>query len=724
MNELYAHTPNDKGELHYLDAHMKEVAELAEKFADKFGASKLANWIGLWHDLGKSNPAFQDYLNSCQRGERHEKVPHAIWGAVLAYQLISRNIEDDCWKEIALTIAGHHVGIDQPGSLSQKLEECMQKNHELFQLIAEHAKILPSPPQVNLPEMTRTQRELFIRMVFSALVDADYLNTEKHFNEKQYVLRQKQYLIESLWSRFDANQKQFVKASDTETTVNKIRNEVYELCDRAASGKTGIYRMTVPTGGGKTRSSLAFALRHADKNEMDRVIVVIPYTSIIDQTAKEYRKILGSDAVLEHHSQVSITSDENQDAAYVSLRLATENWDATLIVTTTVQFFESLFSNKPGKVRKLHNLSRSVIVIDEVQALPLELLTPTLDVLRALVEGYGVSVILCTATQPAFEESHYLKPFQGLQVHEIIPKEIYQEHFRKLERVKYYRKDNPISWQELANEISEEKQVMVVLNTRKDTLSLIDKLRDKEDVFHLSTLLCGIHRRLIFRKVKRRLKNKLPVKLISTQVVEAGVDIDFPVVYRAIGPLDRIVQAAGRCNREDKLQNGRCGSVIIFEPAEGRTPRGPYKTGLEKAKLLLMQYDISELHNPELYQVYFEKLFTDVDTDKKKIQTYREVLDYPKVNDKYRLIEQNTVPVLISNESATRRLNEWKRQPCRRTWQRLQPLIVNMFDYEVQKLKADGWLEQISDGFYHSFGMYDRLKGLVPAIYDPSDLIQ
>lgn len=726
MNNLYAHTPNNEGKWHYLEDHLKEVARLAKQFAGKFNAGDLAYWIGLWHDLGKSNPNFQDYLKACQRDERHEKVPHAIWGAVLSYRLLSPNTEDDRWKEIALTIAGHHGGIDQPGSLSQRLEECTHSYQVLFKHVYEYAKKLHPPPKVTLPELTRTQRELFIRMVFSALVDADYLNTEKHFNEKQYFLRQNQQRVETLWNRFDEEQKQFVSVADTETTVNKIRKAVYEFCDKAATDKPGIYRMTVPTGGGKTRSGLAFALKHAVENKMDRIVIAIPYTSIIDQTAREYRKILGADAVLEHHSQVSVPADESQDAAYLPLRVASENWDAPLIVTTTVQLFESLFSNKPGKVRKLHNLSRSVILIDEVQALPPELLTPTLDVLRELVERYNVSLVLSTATQPAFEDSHYLTPFQGIQIHEIIPKKIFQEHFKKLERVKYYQKKEPITWQALADEAIREKQVMVVLNTRKDALSLLEAFsNNKEDTFHLSTLLCGIHRKLVLREVKRRLKNGLPVRLISTQVIEAGVDIDFPVVYRAIGPLDRIVQAAGRCNREGKLSQEQPGRVVIFEPSEGRTPRGPYKTGIEKAKLLLMPpRDIAELHNPELYRIYFEKLFADVDTDKKKIQSHREVLDYPKVDSEYRLIEQNTVPVLINCESATKRLKEWKYHPCRRTWQRLQPLLINMFDYEVQKLKAEGWLEPISEGLYLSFGMYDRLKGLIPAIYDPSDLIQ
>ena len=726
MTEYYAHTPNEKGEWHLLDKHLKEVGEMAQGFADKFGAGDLAYWIGLWHDLGKSNPEFQDYLAACQNNERHEKIPHAIWGAFLAYQLLRHNTEGDRWKEIALTIAGHHGRIDQPGSMSQRLEELTQANHLIFQHIVKYAKRLFSLPKITLPELTRTQRELFIRMVFSTLVDADHLNTEKHFNETQYILRQKRQRIGHLRDRFIVNQLELMRSVDSVSVVNRVRKEVYELCDKAAAGKRGIYRMTVPTGGGKTRSGLAFALRHAVENKMDRIIFAIPYTSIIDQTAIEYKKILGAEAVLEHHSQVSIPADESQNAANLALRLAIENWETPLIVTTTVQLFESLFSNKPGKVRKLHNISRSVIVIDEVQTLPSELLTPTLDVLRDLVERYGVSVVLCTATQPVFEESQYLKPFQGLEVHEIVPKEEYQALFRKLERVKYYREKEPISWQALANELSKENQVMVVLNTRKDALSLIDSLSDdKKDVFHLSTLLCGIHRKLILREVKRRLKIGLPVCLISTQVIEAGVDIDFPVVYRAIGPLDRIVQAAGRCNREGKLPQDQPGRVIIFEPSEGRAPKGPYKTGIEKAKLLLMPpCDIAELHNPELYRIYFEKLFADVDTDKKKIQSHREVLDYPIVDSEYRLIEQNTVPVLINCESATKRLKEWKYHPCRRTWQRLQPLLVNMFDYEVQKLKAEGWLEPITEGFYLSFGMYDRLKGLVPAINDPSDLIQ
>jgi len=726
MTEYYAHTPNEKGDWHYLEEHLLEVAECARRFADKFGGGDLACWVGLWHDLGKCLPEFQAYLHACSKKQYHAKFPHAIWGAALAYRLLRINAEDNRWKELALTIAGHHSHIDQPGSLSQKLEQHIERMQAMFQHVVEYVKELPIPSQVRLPEMSNTQRELFIRMVFSAIVDADHLNTEKHFNESQFNLRQKQQTLKDLWDRFSINQSALLRSVHAATLINQVRKEVYDLCEMAALENPGIYRLTVPTGGGKTRSGLAFALKHAIKNEMDRVVFAIPYTSIIDQTASEYRKIMGIDAVLEHHSQVAIPADENQDAAHMALRLAQENWDAPLIVTTTVQLFESLFSNSPGKTRKLHNIARSVIVLDEVQTLPVELLTPTLDVLRELVERYHASVVLCTATQPAFEDSHYLKPFHGLQIHEIVTEEVYRTHFKKLKRVEYRRKKEPVSWDALVDELTREEQVMVVVNTRKDALSLIDAFGENTDnTFHLSTLLSGIHRRLVLREVKRRLKNGLPVRLISTQVIEAGVDIDFPIVYRAIGPLDRIVQAAGRCNREGKLPHDKLGRVIIFEPSEGRAPKGPYKTGLEKAKLLLLPpRDIAELHNPELYSLYFEKLFADVDTDKKKIQSHREVLDFPTVDSEYRLIEQNTAPVLINCEAAIKRLKEWKDRPSRRTWQRLQPLLVNMFVYEVKKLVSDGYLEPVSAGLYRSYGMYDRLKGLVSAIYDPSDLIQ
>lgn len=721
MKELYAHSPNDKGQWHSLEEHLREVARLARGFADKFGAGELAYWVGLWHDLGKSMPGFQDYLKACSQNQQSTKVPHAIWGAALAYRLLSQNGENERWKEIALMIAGHHGGLDQPGSLSQRI---VQQDGAILKMVLEYARSLPPPPAVKLPELNSIQRELYIRMVFSALVDADYLNTERHFNKKQYELRQQWARLEDLLERFYDNQSKLL-SRNKKTAVNQVRKEVYESCIFAAPGKTGIYRLTVPTGGGKTRSGLAFALKHAVEHKMDRIVVAIPYTSIIDQTAKEYRKILGNNAVLEHHSQVNAPADESQDLQHVFLKLASENWTAPLVVTTTVQLFESLFSNQPGKVRKLHNLAKSVILLDEVQALPAELLTPTLDVIKELSAGYGTSVVLCTATQPEYETVPN-SVWNEVQVTDIVPKEAYTRHFNDLKRVEY-RFLPPTTWQDLADRINScaSPQTLVVLNTRKDALALIGVMENNDNLFHLSTLLCGAHRKMILHRVRQRLKKGLPVTLISTQVIEAGVDIDFPVVYRAVAPLDRIVQAAGRCNREGKHPKKES-NVFIFEPVEGSIPRGPYKTGLEKTKLLFVDHCPEELHGTELHKKYFSLLFdpnSGVNSDKKHIQNDRERLDYPAVAQKYKMIEQDTSPVVIPCKVAEKRMKEWQRFPTRKNWQRLQPLVVNVYNHEINRMLQGDELEAITEGLYLARGKYDTLRGLVPAIYDPSDLI-
>ncbi len=587
MIDIYAHTRNERGEWHLLVDHLTKVANKAHQNTTYFGLETPAFWVGLWHDLGKANPAFQEYLKAADQGNSAVSVPHAFGGAALLFVLLWRQSKNNIWKDLALPIAGHHAGLHDAGTLAQKLDAYADEHKALLERLFEFAKRLPTPPEWHLKALSDHDRELFIRMTFSALVDADYLDTEAHFDAHRARARVGTPAMEELWRKFEANQRELLENASSRADTNKdltvIRKEVYEACVSTAQTAPGFFRLTVPTGGGKTRSGLAFALQHvlANRTRLRRIIVAIPYTSIIDQTAREYRRILGHDAILEHHSQVPIPESESQSYEQVRLRLASENWDIPVIVTTNVQLFESLFSNRPGKVRRLHNIAGSVIILDEVQTLPVGLLAPTLDVLRALVEQYHVSVVLSSATQPAFHSVSSIIPT------DIIPKLSSDVHFKRLARVSYVKRTEKLSWAELATELRhhERDQVMVVLNSRKDALQLLNELQGVNNLFHLSTLLCGWHRKAVLRLVRWRLRHGQPVLLVSTQVVEAGVDIDFPEVWRAMGPLDRIVQAAGRCNREGMMASK--GRVVIFEPSDGRMPRKEYKAGFGLADFLL-----------------------------------------------------------------------------------------------------------------------------------------
>jgi CRISPR-associated endonuclease/helicase Cas3 len=726
FKKLIAHTKSEDGKEDLLIDHLEKVAEAARYFAEKFNCGPLAFWLGLIHDLGKINPLFQAYLKAMEEKRAWPRTEHAIWGAAFVYYLLSGKNRKDAWKEFALPVYGHHAGLKAPGIASQRFSRFLKDDESVVESIGcawteLQQRFAPESPSFRITN--NTQREMRIRMVFSALVDADYLATEQHFDSQKAINRGEWPELPELWERFRKDQDELLKTAETNLTkVNRIRHEVYDSCLSAAKKyKPGVFKLTVPTGGGKTRSGLAFALRHAIQNRdvFERIIVALPYTSIIDQTAIEYRKILEKDGecVLEHHSQVDVPDDkEEQNSKHLRYRLAAENWNAPLIVTTTVQLFESLFANKPGRARKLHNIAKSVLILDEVQTLPPQLLKPTLDVLRDLVDHYDVSLVFSTATQPAFENTPYLKSFQHIEIKEIVPD--YPRHFADLQRVNYELRPHPLDWPELAEEINNLDQVMVVLNTRKDALALIDAMGEMPHIYHLSTLLCGRHRKDKLREIRSRLDDGQPVRLSSTQVVEAGVDLDFPVVYRALGPLDRIVQAAGRCNREGKSDKGQ---VVIFEPSEGRMPRGAYFAGFQKAKVILDENDIKTLNEPQIFTEYFKRLYGDLDLDERKIQVHREALDYPKVARLYRLITDITLPAVVRHGDYENKLKNWKIHPSRRTWRQLQPFIVNVFEYEAGPFIHDGIMEDLGNGLYLWNGKYDENIGAV-AEYDPADL--
>lgn len=734
LKYVYAHTPSKDApqRWHLLEDHIIETAKTASEFAKAFGSGNAGFALGIFHDLGKVNPSFQAYLKACNEGKKLQSVPHAICGASYLWKMLLRQNSPDA--HMAMSSLGHHGGLNSEHLVATeggKLDQWWRDVHnkQLKERMQEALKSLPLRTPESLP-VDHLRRELRLRMLFSALVDADYLDTEKHFEQRRSAQRGNWTRLAHLWPIFRADQLHTMW-SQRGSGINRIRNQIYFSCIRAGKQPPGVFRLTVPTGGGKTRSGLAFALSHAASHSQHgfrRVVIALPYTSIIDQNAQVYRKIFGEHFVLEHHSQVEMPEDDRQDEAYIRQRLAAQNWDFPLIVTTTVQLFESLFSNRPGRCRKLHNIARSILILDEVQTLPPELLDPTMDVLRALVDEYGMTLVLSTATQPAFDDTPYLKAFDGIDIQEIVKN--YKTHFEKLERVQYRPIHRYAALSDLAEELakSENSQALVILNTRKHALELHEELRQRrvDGLYHLSTLLCGAHRKRLLREITARLAidNPLPIRLISTQVVEAGVDLDFPVVYRVVGPSDRIVQAAGRCNREDKRPEK--GKVVIFDFSDNTSPPGAYKIGMDDAKILLSRNAPERLHEPEFYTEYFQMLFRDVDLDKKGIQPYRCDLDYPRVAAKYKLIE-DTLPVVIptyDNHEGERRLQQHLKKPSRETWRKLMPFVVNMSYRDLHREEITECLEEVSIGLFRWIGGYDDKthRGIQGIVRDPADL--
>lgn len=718
-----AHSANALGQRHDLVDHLQRVAELAACFAAKFGARDLAYWAGLWHDIGKVHPNFQKYLHDCEANPgQHRRGPdHKRAGALIAAQR---------HELLAFLIAGHHGGLPERASLKTWLNDKVKVKlaQEANNLIRGHLTEVEPPTALPFPVHLKSEldAEFFIRMLFSTLVDADFLDTERHFSAEQADKRGGAPALAELWDRFVNNQQQLTEKEMDR--VNRIRHEVYEACTQAAVQPPGFFRLTVPTGGGKTRSGMAFALKHALAHGLDRVIVAIPYTSIIEQTADVYRGIFG-EGVLEHHSAIAPQEEASDPVSLgeVWSRLAAENWDAPVVVTTTVQLFESLFHRKTTACRKLHNIARSILILDEVQTLPVGLLEPILDGMRQLVAHYGASVVLCTATQPALDDSPYLKGLPNVRDIGPTPARFFAELGGRV-RYELPPPGETWTWARVAEEMDHVPQALAVVNTKGDALALFDALQDPE-ALHLSTLLCGAHRREALNDVKRRLAQGLPCRLVSTQVVEAGVDLDFPLVLRATGPLDRIVQAAGRCNREGKLSAGR---VIVFEPTEGKLPPGVYKSATATSRTLLARPSF-DFNNPEIYREYFLSLYQVVETDAKGIQPLRKNLNYPEVAERFRMIDDDTAPVVVryrgrdgTADEVDRLLSYVQHQDGKLPrWllRQLQPYLVNVRTRLIDGYQRDGLLHELAPGLWEWLGRYDMVRGLTVANRDPEELV-
>jgi CRISPR-associated endonuclease/helicase Cas3 len=714
LRDLIAHSaPEEGGEPQSLYDHANNVAEIAAGFAASFGSEEIARWLGWWHDAGKADAGIQAYLQG--EGESRD---HSSVGMLKGKEAPT--------LAPALCCAGHHGGLanatGEAGSLERRIErkkndprvqKALSTAEELLNSCAEGAKDV-------VPELSGTEKEqllqveLWTRFVHSALVDADYLDTEDHFQPEIAELRTVRREMARLLDDLIQDQKN--RFGEPESDVDRVRDEVYRTALEQADRDQGFFSMTVPTGGGKTRSAMAFALKHAVEHDLQRVIVALPYTTIIDQNADEYRKIFGEKCVLEDHSATGRPS-RPQDAETPEERrkvLSAENWDVPIITTTTVQLLETLFSNQNHRLRKLHRYARSVIILDEVQTIPAPIVEPTLWALRELTRRYRASVVLCTATQPGYG------PVGHYRTEPIIsnPSSIY----KPMQRVEYDDKvDGEWSPERVAEEMETAEQALTVCNTTRDA----ERVARAADAHYLSTRLCQAHRDQVLDRVEVRLGKDLPVHLAATQVVEAGVDISFPLVLRDVGPLDAIIQAAGRCNREGKIGKGR---VVIFRLLDGKCPPPPYRTGRDIA-LDLLQEGI-DLHHPNAARRYFEALYEDYPTDKHEIQQLRQRFRYEEVASEYRLIPDDTVSVVVDYEEGFSRLRDAAERVRALDYvppqirRQLQPYTVNLRRHLHEEAQERGLVTEVAPDLWKwASSRYDATYGLQIEDLSPRELL-
>ena len=689
--EYIAHL--NEGRIQTMKDHLCETAELAGRFAERFGKADWGYACGMLHDIGKYSLAFQDKI----KNNSNRQVDHSTAGAKACFE------KGGMYSFMSYCIAGHHSGLPDYGSSSdpgnaptlqgrkkKHIEDCGAYKSEIH---IPEIKTLPFDPQ-NSPDPDFSL-SVFIRMLYSCLVDADFLDTE-YFMKEGRTQRETGEEPSVLLEKLKKHVAGWLLNEDTET-VNGRRTEILRHCFECGHKERGIFQLTVPTGGGKTIASLAFALQHAVENQMDRVIYVIPYTSIIEQNAAVFRKILGEQNVLENHYNVDYESTEELKP----MQLASENWDKPVVVTTNVQFFESLFANKSSKCRKLHNIANSVIIFDEAQMLPTDYLKPCIAVMEELAANFGSSIVLCTATQPA------LSPFfqRKMPVTELCPR--VEEQFRFFERVTF-QNVGTISEDELIEKLQKEEQALCIVNTKKRAQRLYQKMKG-EGVFHLSTAMYPKHRRRVLDKIRQLVKDGEKCILISTSLVEAGVDLDFCTVYRQLAGVDSMIQAAGRCNREGK-RAAQDSFAYLFQFEEKEYVPGQ-QLQIDVSKMLLSEgEDISSLHRIEKY---FEALyhFRGESLDKKKI--FEEFKDkrynFAKAAKEFKLIEENTLTVFISREEdAEELLWQIKHQGYTKSGMRKAgQYCIQLYENDIEKLRGAGMLRQVPGGIENFYELVD-----------------
>ncbi len=706
-DDLYAHSipGRPEGDWQALEEHLLAVAQMAEQFAQPFGSGGWAWNAGWLHDLGKATNAFQGYLRRSNDLDDSEydsdgsTSNHASTGSAYAVARLQAPIG----QTLAYLSAGHHAGLPDwysadtgAAALTMRLKE---GEANLAHLLIDANEVQQLLRTVSKPAFVKRDNfHLWLRMLFSCLVEADFLDTEGFLDREKTCQRggfaDLMQLADVFFRSLDSKEK-----DAPPTLVNRIRSQIRQACETVANETPGLFSLAVPTGGGKTLSSMAFALRHAAKYGQRRIIYVIPYTSIIEQTAGVLKDIFGPENVVEHHSNLDPNKETERS------RLAAENWDAPIIVTTNVQFFESLYAAKPSRSRKLHNIVNSVVILDEAQLIKPELLDPCVQVINELSRNYGVTLILSTATQPALPGLDPPHPIIGS------PSELYAE-LKRTEIVVPSDLQTHIDWPDLAGEIQSHRQVLCIVNSRRDCYELFRCM--PEGTIHLSALMCGDHRSEVITRIKKLLNDGEPCRVISTQLVEAGVDIDFPVVYRALAGLDSIAQAAGRCNREGKL--AQLGQVHVFVPPKP-APSGILRKGEDKARELFSIPDF-DVQAPASFTRYFELFYASVVDHG---SCFKELLekDCPNVQlrtaaSKFSIIDdQGQQSVLVRWGKSEKYLDELRRiGPRRENLRQLQRFTVNLHGWTFNQALARGFIEEIWPGYWAWAGRYDPVVGV------------
>lgn len=688
----------DDGKEQPLKEHLENTALMAEKFADSFHAGEWGYCCGMLHDIGKYSVKFQKRL----RGEA-VRTDHSTAGAQLCWQ------KKAPYAMLSYCIAGHHAGLPDTGTcmdesgtgtlmgrMKKKTDDCSEWENEIAV-----PTVTGAPFETVKGENITFFRSVFIRLLYSCLVDADFLDTES-FMSGGSLRRDSGEPTDRLCERLERHIEKWLSSTQRES-VNGRRSEILRNCLAQAEEKPGLFRLTVPTGGGKTIASLAFALKHAQHYGKARVIYVIPYTSIIEQNAAVFKEILGNGNVLEDHCNVKYDSSVETEELKLT-QLAAENWDRPVVVTTNEQFFESLFGAGSSKCRKLHNIVNSVIVFDEAQMIPNDYLRPCIAVMEQLIRYYGCTLVLCTATQPALEKFFS----EDIKARELCPR--VRDQFEFFKRVTM-KNMGTVSVEALVRMLKEEKQALCILNTKKQVQQVYRRLSE-ENVFHLSTAMYPEHRRRVIKKIRGLLKEEKNCKVIATSLVEAGVDFDFQTVYRQAAGVDSIIQAAGRCNREGKRDPEESYVNIFYLDEKESVPGQRQQIAVAGAIL----QERKDLQDPETVHRYFEHLyhFKGDSLDKKEIMAdfQKGALPFRTVAQKFRLIENETITILIPKEDEAIRLADELRQKgfSRERMRAAGQYCVQVYPVDFDRMNGCSMVERVSGDIENLFILREREK--------------